>query len=250
MKDFSKFKLVVNIKVSRKDKSTTLDGFNGYGKVRTNQTVPYGYFTKFKGKSGIYCITCKINNQHYIGSSKDIYNRIIRHYSYLNHNKHPNHRLQIDYNKYGKDNFIINILEETNEDLFNKEKSYQDKYGISNLYNLMIKGSYHSDAQRLAWARQNKDSHKTKEYRNKMSKIKQNKIIQFDKNYHKIAIYENSDEVCAKFGMAKSTLLGCCNGCKKSAFGYIWKYLDNDGNVITNGIGKNRTIMIKREDIV
>lgn len=48
MKDLSKLKLVFDvskIKVSRKHKNATPDGFNGYGKVRSNQNVYYGYFT-------------------------------------------------------------------------------------------------------------------------------------------------------------------------------------------------------------
>ena len=45
-------------------------------------------------------------------------------------------------------------------------------------------------------------------------------------------------------------LLGCCNGSKKTGKGYIWHYLDNDGNVITSGKGRERTIMVRNEDIV
>ena len=54
MKDLSKLKLVFDvskIKVSRKHKNATPDGFNGYGKVRSNQNVYYGYFTHLKDKS-------------------------------------------------------------------------------------------------------------------------------------------------------------------------------------------------------
>ena len=62
--------------------------------------------------------------------------------------------------------------------------------------------------------------------------------------------YLFSDEVCAKYSIAKSTLLGCCNGSKKTGKGYIWHYLDNNGNVITSGKDKERTIMVHNEDIV
>ena len=41
-------------------------------------------------------------------------------------------------------------------------------YGLSKLYNLMIKDTYHSDSQRLAWATQSHETHKSKEYREKM----------------------------------------------------------------------------------
>lgn len=194
------------------------DGFNGYGKVRSNQNVYYGYFTHLKDKSGIYCITCEVNNQNYIGSSKDIYKRVVKHYSNLRLGNHPNKRLQADYNKYGIDKFKVIILEETNENLFEKERDYQKSYGLSKLYNLMIKDTYHSDSQRLAWATQSHETHKTKEFREKMRKLKFNRIGQFDRyDGHKIAEYENSDDA---------------------------------GNVITNGKGRERTIMVRNEDIV
>ena len=50
--------------------------------------------------------------------------------------------------------------------------------------------------------------------------------------------------------MAKSTLLGCCNGSKRSVFGYVFHYLDDNGNIIANGKGRNRTIIKYSEDIV
>ena len=233
MKDLSKLKLVFDmskIKVSRKHKNATPDGFNGYGKIRSNQNVYYGYFTHLKDKSGIYCITCEVNNQNYIGSSKDIYSHVIKHYSNLRIGNHPNKRLQADYNKYGIDKFKISILEETNENLFEKERDYQKSYGLSKLYNLMIKDTYHSDSQRLAWATQSHETHKTKEFREKMRKLKFNRIGQFDRyDGHKIAEYENSDEACKASGLAKSTLLGCCNGSKKlvkDIFGIILMMLE------------------------
>ena len=84
-----------------------------------------------------------------------------------------------------------------------------------------------------------------------MRKLKFNRIGQFDRyDGHKIAEYENSDEACKASGLAKSTLLGCCNGSKKTGEGYIWHYLDNDGNIITSGKGRERTIMVRNEDIV
>ena len=97
MKDLSKLKVVFDvtkIKVSRRHRNATPDGFNGYGKTRSNQNVYYGYFTHLKGKSGIYCITCEVNSQNYIGSSKDIYSRVVKHYSNLRIGNHPNKRLQ------------------------------------------------------------------------------------------------------------------------------------------------------------
>ena len=40
------------------------------------------------------------------------------------------------------------------------------------------------------------------------------------------------------------------NGSKKSAGGYLWKYLDSNNNIIAEGKGKTRTILQRNEDIV
>ena len=123
--DWTKIKVNLNFApraVKGKRKQT-----NGYGDIRGKQFVPYGYFAWLTGKSGIYCITCKKNNLKYIGSSKEMRNRIAKHFSNLRTNKHPNRHLQADYNKYGLDGFTITILEETNEDLYSAMDLVIDK---------------------------------------------------------------------------------------------------------------------------
>lgn len=62
--------------------------------------------TKNHSKPGIYCILNLKNQKKYIGSSKDIQERIINHKGMLRNNKHYNPILQNSYNKYGKNNFI------------------------------------------------------------------------------------------------------------------------------------------------
>lgn len=33
---------------------------------------------------------------------------------------------------------------------------------------------------------------------------------------------------------------GCCNGSKNTAYGYVWRYIDNDNNIINDGYKKRR----------
>ncbi len=61
--------------------------------------------------SGIYCIENKINNKTYIGSSKNLYQRLLKHFALLRHNKHENAHLQSAWNKYGEDSFTFEILD-------------------------------------------------------------------------------------------------------------------------------------------
>ena len=62
------------------------------------------------GKSGIYIITNTINGKRYIGSSKNIYERLNHHVWDLNSGTHINKHLQNAWNKYGEDAFEYGIL--------------------------------------------------------------------------------------------------------------------------------------------
>lgn len=238
------------LRIVRTNKKATPDGFNGFGKQRSNQFVTYGTYSKWDKKSGIYWIKNKITNLIYIGSSKNIAHRISKHFSNLRVGNHPNHLLSADYNKYGQASFDFGVYELTEDNLFEKERDYQLQYSLSQLYNLQIKDNHRSDAQRLSYKTQSKASHKTEAYRNKMKAIKNNRIGKFDLDTNELLeTFNNSDEVCSKYGMAKSSLLGCCNGSKKSIFGFKWRYLDENNNIILQGKGKKRDI-IQNEDIV
>lgn len=79
---------------------------------------------------GIYKITNKINNKVYIGQSKNIEQRWKEHIRHskdeYNKNKPYIHRA---INKYGKDNFTFEVIEECRfEDLDEKERYYIAKY--------------------------------------------------------------------------------------------------------------------------
>jgi predicted GIY-YIG superfamily endonuclease len=75
-------------------------------------------------KCGIYCITNIVNNKIYIGSSKNIYHRLKRHYSELKRGTHANKYLQNSYLKHGSFNFKVSIIEETTIDNLQKLEQY------------------------------------------------------------------------------------------------------------------------------
>jgi hypothetical protein len=92
-----------------------------------------------KEKSGIYSITNTINGKKYIGRSKCIYKRWERHRTTLKNNKDAvNRYLQNAYNKYGKDSFEFEIIEEVIENIEKRElyyikefKTYQCEFGYN-----------------------------------------------------------------------------------------------------------------------
>jgi len=84
-------------------------------------------------KSGVYMIKNIVNNKQYIGSSKNINERWVKHKFTLNNKKHCNKHLNSAWNKYGEDNFIFSVIEYVELDkLIEREQYYIDYYDACN----------------------------------------------------------------------------------------------------------------------
>lgn len=86
-------------------------------------------------QKGIYKITCVINNKCYIGSTWQCFiKRFWQHENELLRNKHKNTYLQKAWVKYGKDNFVFEILEIVVDKklLLDKEQYWIDIYDSCN----------------------------------------------------------------------------------------------------------------------
>jgi group I intron endonuclease len=75
-------------------------------------------------ESGIYTITCLINNKIYVGQSSNIKQRLTKHKQKLLVNKHPNPHLQSSVNKYGINNFSFEELVKCEESQLCSEEHY------------------------------------------------------------------------------------------------------------------------------
>ena len=88
---------------------------------------------------GIYTITNLINNKVYVGYSNNIKSRHTAHFCELEGKYHDNDFLQKAYNKYGRENFVFEILEECKERFLASQEHYwatilnvhNEKYGYN-----------------------------------------------------------------------------------------------------------------------
>lgn len=102
---------------------------------------------------GIYSIYSKTQNCYYIGKSKDIHKRILKHKSDLRLSRHHSPYLQNTYNKYGEEDLVYTIIQECSyEESGELEKYYIKKYdSFNNGFNMTEGGE---------WARQEENFRK------------------------------------------------------------------------------------------
>lgn len=101
---------------------------------------------KLKNKSGIYSILNMENGKRYIGSSKDIYNRLHEHWFNLKNNKSHNVHLQNAWNKYKEESFIFNVLEYCEEDIrFEREQFYIDLLKPEYNFSLQVSANFNRE---------------------------------------------------------------------------------------------------------
>lgn len=94
--------------------------------------------------SGIYKITCTINDKVYIGSAINLCKRKVQHFNTLATGKHDNSHLQNAYNKHGHDAFEWNVLIRCEKiQLVQYEQATIDRYrkhlGWDKMYNIAPK---------------------------------------------------------------------------------------------------------------
>ena len=103
-----------------------------------------------QNKCGIYKILNTQNNKIYIGSSKNILQRWRNHIRELESNSHKNMFLQEDWNKYGSNQFVFEILEEcSEEERYIVEQNFLDDlfpyYRSGNGYNISEKSTQRNE---------------------------------------------------------------------------------------------------------
>ncbi len=87
--------------------------------------------------SGVYYILCKTTRQGYIGSARDIRDRIKNHFAALGTNQHINKNLQQAFNNYGWADFTWGIVEDCSIiHLQEREQYWIDRYPAERLFNI------------------------------------------------------------------------------------------------------------------
>lgn len=208
--------------------------------------------------SGIYQIVNKANNKRYIGSTtRTFHDRWYQHKYLLERKKHHSKYLQLAWNKYGKENFIFEIIEIIDKkyiyDFASREQQYIDvsrpEYNMSdNAFRPSRQGYFHTEETKLKIKLSNKGKKKSNEARKKMSiaklgkpgsntgklrtiemknkfrDIKKHLMLPVDRIEIKTGIVKEYESLgqASLDGFDKTRISNCCNNKRKTHKGYYW----------------------------
>ena len=171
-----------------------------------------------KKASGIYSIMCKTTNKSYIGSSKNVKQRLQCHRSYLRKDVHLNPVLQNAWNKYKEDNFICFVIEYCSEnELVIKEQYYINIYGDFNLIKDVQRWKIPEDSKkRMSITR--KKMFRTGE----LVPYQIKKVFQYSMEGVFIKEWDSGIQASEELHIQKSDISSCITNHRKSAGGFLW----------------------------
>jgi hypothetical protein len=170
-------------------------------------------------KCGIYKLTC--NEHSYIGSSINIYYRLKRHISDLLKNKHANKYMQNAFNKYGKDGFMFEVIEECSKAVLIKTEAYYIESMSPDLNFIQNPvAMIHSNETLLRISATLKEAYASKRIKNPISKT----VHQYNINGFYLKSYESCAEAEKQLNLPKGKVSKVASGKGFSCGDYRWSY--------------------------
>lgn len=186
-------------------------------------------------KSGIYQIRNLLNNKIYVGSTKNLIQREKIHFKDLKRGFHHCYHLQMAYNKYGKDNFIFEVLMycsldnliqteqlffDTYKPEYNSSKTAGSPLGMKRNKEFCINNSNLKKGNKNCIGRVLSDETKIK-IRNGQ---KLSSVNQYDSNDNFIQNWQSMMDIERSLKIDQASIWRCCNNLQKTAGKFKWRY--------------------------
>lgn len=156
---------------------------------------------------GIYKIETKHNSKVYIGSSDNVERRIKTHFSRLKRNVHHSAYLQSTYNKYGKENLIVSVIEVLED---NSQKVVREQYWMD--YYKSYDKKYGYNMSKIA------NSNTTGEV----------PIYQYDLDGSYIRDWSSTRKASTHYKVSDACIYNSLVNRKRTSIGYQWSYIKKD----------------------
>lgn len=173
--------------------------------------------------SGIYCIENTINHKIYIGSSKNIYQRLLKHFALLRHNKHQNAHLQNAWNKYGEVYFRWFVLEFCDNSVLAEREQYcMDLFGAEYNITKIVERNILSKESRIKQGETRRKLHKEGKLEWNFKPVT---LYVYDLEGH--LLFSNPlglKDTAKRLGISPSSICRVTNGTYQQCKGYRFSY--------------------------
>lgn len=176
--------------------------------------------------SGIYIITNTVNDKAYIGSSVDIHKRWKRHLKDLKANKHHSIILQRAWNKYGEKSFTFSVLEKCSEENLLNEENYYFKILKPEYNTYLVAGSPLGSIRSEEAITKNRNYALVNNLKPPLQPTKRVTMLDYNTS-EELVTFESITDACKSVGKDfnyASAISNVCNGIRKSAFKFKWKW--------------------------
>lgn len=194
-----------------------------------------------ENQMGIYCIINIVNQKRYIGSSKNLRNRLWKHRSLLRNNKHENVKLQNSWNKYTEKNFDYYIIEycQSLDDLQIREQFYIDTLKPELNITKIVERNILSKESRIKQS----ETRKRLFNENKLQPNHCRKIYQYDLNGNFLNEFRSVRQASKQTNTTLSSIYRYLNGKYKKGGKYLWSY--EKVNVLPHYIKRDYSLLKK-----
>lgn len=201
--------------------------------------------------SGVYMIEVDSDKKiyRYVGSSKNVYQRLHKHMSELRKNRHQNVIMQNLYNKYGFEKFGYTLLETCNP----KELVFREQFFINsnspeiNITKEVIRNNLTEESKEKI-RETLKRKHLSGELSHSGSEKVPVKVYDMEGNY--LQTLSSISEVSRIYFVPHGKVSLVCNGKRKSANGLQFRFLNDEcnGNVFPRNFFKKNKIKVTIEE--
>lgn len=171
--------------------------------------------------SAVYCIKNLITDKVYIGSTSNLYVRMLKHRSLLRHNKHANCNLQSDWNKFGESKFDYFILCECPKQILKSKEDFYIRTTV-NCYNLALGAIHYTFTQdtrnRMSSGRRAGFANGT------ITPYQKTPVYKYDMEGNCVAKYSSIKEASVQEKTHESSIIRCLKGQTTQNKGFRWSY--------------------------
>ena len=117
-----------------------------------------------------------------------------------------------------------------------KKLSESAKNRFSNQENHPMFGNHHTDESRQKMRNSHKGLRQSEEHRKHNGESHKKPIIQLSRNFEFIRKWDSATDAAREIGGFSTSITACCNGRLKTAYGFIWRYADDENNEFRKAI--------------